>query len=518
MAGPFTVGEIARRLGGTVEGDSERCLSDVRGLQDAGPEHLSFLSNRRYVAKMRTSLAGAVLVDASTMAPEGRTVIRVADPYGAFAAAMVTFHPQTWPEPGVASGAAVHPSATVHATATIEAFAWVGPGAVVGAGSWVEAGVRVGAGSIVGSGCRLMANSVVCDGCVLGERVWLNPGAVVGSEGFGFAPTAQGNIKIPQVGRAVIEDDVELGANTCVDRAAMSETRIGRGSKLDNLVQVGHAAQIGEHALMVAYSGVAGSSRLGSRVTLAAKAAVLGHIELGDGVQVGVSSVVHSSIDAGEKVTGVPAIPHRKWLRSASSFGELPELLKTVRRLQERIAVLEGALEPTPPAKKNPADKTEALMSSSTEIPAEPPAEIDIQGILKLLPHRYPFLMIDRVLEVEAGVRAVGVKCVTANEPHFQGHFPDHPIMPGVLLSEAFAQLAGVIAMTAHPDFSGKAVYLIGLDKVRFRKPVLPGDRVLITCEKLFERRGVWKFSARAEVEGVRVADGQVMATVADKP
>ena len=337
---------------------------------------------------------------------------------------------------------------------------------------------------------------------------------MVGSEGFGFAPTASGNIKIPQVGRAVIEDDVELGANTCVDRAAMSETRIGRGSKLDNLVQVGHAAQIGEHALMVAYSGVAGSSRLGNRVTLAAKAAVLGHIELGDGVQVGVASAVHSSVGAGEKVTGVPAIPHRRWLRSASSFGELPELLKTVRRLQERIAVLEEAQESTPPAKKNTADKTEALMSSSTETPAE----LDIQGILKLLPHRYPFLMIDRVLEVEAGVRAVGVKCVTANEPHFQGHFPDHPIMPGVLLSEAFAQLAGVIAMTAHPDFSGKAVYLIGLDKVRFRKPVLPGDRVVITCEKLFERRGVWKFSALAEVEGVRVADGQVMATVADKP
>ena len=144
--------------------------------------------------------------------------------------------------------------------------------------------------------------------------------------------------------------------------------------------------------------------------------------------------------------------------------------------------------------------------------------DINIQDILKLLPHRYPFLMIDRVLEVEPGVRAVGIKCVTANEPQFQGHFPEHPIMPGVLLTEAFAQLAGVIAMTAHPDFTDKVVYLMGLDKVRFRKPVIPGDRVVITCEKLFERRGVWKFAARAEVEGVKVADGEVMATVADKP
>ena len=512
MAGPFTVGELAQRLGGVVDGDPERLLTGVCGLEDASEAHLSFLSNRRYVVKMRQSAAGAVLVDAQTVVPPGRTVIRCPDPYGAFAAAMALFHPQPWPDPGVDARACVHPAATVEASATVEAFAWVGPGAVVGAGSWVEAGVRVGAGATVGSGCRLMANSVVCDGCVLGDRVWLNPGAVVGSEGFGFAPTAAGNIKIPQAGRAVLEDDVELGANTCIDRGAMSETRVGRGSKLDNLVQVGHAAQIGQHALMVAYSGVAGSSRLGNRVTLAAKAAVLGHIELGDGVQVGVSSAVHSSVPAGGKVTGVPAIDHRKWLRSAAGFSELPELLKTVRRLQQRIETLEAGLaKPAPPDTPATTARTEVTPMSETR-------DITTQGIMKLLPHRYPFLMIDRVLEVEPGVRAVGVKCVTANEPQFQGHFPEHPIMPGVLLTEAFAQLAGVIAMTAHPDFSGKAVYLMGLDKVRFRKPVVPGDRVVITCEKLFERRGVWKFAARAEVEGVKVADGEVMATVADKP
>ena len=509
MAGPFTVGELAQHLSGVVEGDADRCLIDVRGLAEAGPEHLSFLSNRGYVSKLEASKAGAVLVDAQTVVAVGRTVIRCADPYGAFAAAMTLFHPQPWPEPGVASGSAVDPSASVDATATIEAFAWIGPGARVGANTWIEAGVRIGAGATVGSGCRLMANSVVCDGCVLGDRVWLNPGAVVGSEGFGFAPTAAGNIKIPQVGRAVLEDDVELGANTCVDRAAMSETRIGQGTKTDNFVQVGHAAQIGRHGLMVAYSGVAGSSRLGDRVVLAAKSAVLGHISLGDGAQVGVASAVHSDVPAGGKVTGVPAINHRRWLRAAAGFSQLPDLLKTVRRLVRRVDVLEDEL-----AHEPPADRSGETMGT-TEMKT---TDINIQDILKLLPHRYPFLMIDRVLEVEPGVRAVGIKCVTANEPQFQGHFPEHPIMPGVLLTEAFAQLAGVIAMTAHPDFTDKVVYLMGLDKVRFRKPVIPGDRVVITCEKLFERRGVWKFAARAEVEGVKVADGEVMATVADKP
>ena len=142
---------------------------------------------------------------------------------------------------------------------------------------------------------------------------------------------------------------------------------------------------------------------------------------------------------------------------------------------------------------------------------------IDIDEILTLLPHRYPFLMIDRVVEIEPGVRAVGIKCVTVNEPQFQGHFPAQPIFPGVLICEAFAQLAGVIALSAHPNFAGKAVFLLGLDKVRFRKPVRPGDQMIITCEKQAESRGIWRFSARAEVDGNKVADGGVMATVADR-
>ena len=143
---------------------------------------------------------------------------------------------------------------------------------------------------------------------------------------------------------------------------------------------------------------------------------------------------------------------------------------------------------------------------------------IAIDEILRLLPHRYPFLMVDRVVEVEPGRRAVGIKCVTVNEPHFQGHFPEQPIMPGVLIAEAFAQMAGIVALSAHPDYAGKAVYLVGLDKMRFRRPVAPGDRLVLTCEKLLEKRSIWKFAARAEVDGVLVAEGEIIATVADHP
>lgn len=346
MADPgagWTVGRLADALGGTVEGDATLPLVGVATISGAGPEHVSFLANRRYAAAFRSSAAGCVLVGLDEPTPDGGTVIRVRDPYAAFAVALGCFHPQRRPGPRVDPRAHVADDAVVDG-ATIEAFAWVGPGAVVGSGTWVETGAVVGAGAVVGRDARLMPHSVVCEGCVLGDRVWLNPGAVVGGEGFGFAPTAEGNIKIPQVGRAVVEDDVELGSNACVDRAALGETIVRRGAKLDNLTQVGHAAEIGEHTLMVAYSGVAGSAKLGRRVALGARGTVLGHIEVGDGVQVGVGGVLHRSVPAGQRVSGVPAIPHKAWLRAASSFKDLPELVRELRRLTARVAELEARL------------------------------------------------------------------------------------------------------------------------------------------------------------------------------
>lgn len=341
--GRWTVGQLAEAIGGTVEGDGSLPVHGVATLTDAGPNHLSFLANRRYAEAFRESAAGCVLVSPEEWVPPGRTVIRVPDPYVAFAVALRTFHPETRPAPGVDPRAHVAVDAVVDG-ATVEAFAWVGSGAVVGPGTWVEAGAVVGPGAMVGRDARLMPHSVVCAGCVLGDRVWLNPGAVVGGEGFGFAPSAEGNRKIPQVGRAVVEDDVELGANACVDRGAMGDTVVRRGAKLDNLTQVGHGAEVGAHSLMVAYSGVAGSARLGSRVALGARGTVLGHIELGDGVQVGVGSVVHRGVPAGQQVSGVPAIPHRSWLRASATVKELPELVREVRRLAARVAELEARL------------------------------------------------------------------------------------------------------------------------------------------------------------------------------
>ena len=325
--------DLAAAVGGEVEGDPTLEVCGVAGLEEAGPDQLSFLANRKYVASFRRSRAGAVLVSPTEAAP-GRTLVRCRDPYLAFAKALALFHPPPRPPPGV------HPLAMVEGAvegATILPFAYVGPGAVVGPGTVVQPHVYVGPGARVGRDCLLMAGSVVMDGCVVGDRVVLNPGAVVGGEGFGFVPTAAGLVKIPQTGRAVLGDDVEIGANSCVDRAAMGDTTVGTGSKFDNLVQIGHGAEIGAHNVLVAYSAVAGSTRTGTGVTMAARTLLLGHLEIGDGVTVGAMSMVTGDVPAGEKRTGSPAIEHREWLRYAAAARELPELLKRVAALEKKL-------------------------------------------------------------------------------------------------------------------------------------------------------------------------------------
>ncbi|MFN7142818.1 MAG: UDP-3-O-(3-hydroxymyristoyl)glucosamine N-acyltransferase [Myxococcota bacterium] len=344
MAGR-TVAEIAAFVGGTVEGDATRAILAVRGLEDAGPGDVSFLANRRYARLLVETRAGCVLVGKGDKA-HGHTVVRCDDPYLAFARVLRLFHPAERPAPGV------HPNAVVEGVAdgaTVMAFAYVGPGAVVGEGTVVYPGAYVGAGATVGRDCTLMANCVVADGCVVGDRVWLNPGAVVGGEGFGFVPTRDGLVKIPQTGRAVVHDDVEIGSNSCVDRAAMGDTEVGRGAKLDNLVQVGHAAVVGPDSLMVAYSGVAGSTRMGRGVVLAARATVLGHLDVADGTQVAALGMLTEDTTPGERRSGIPAIEHRRWLRVAAALPELPELLATVRRLEAEVERLRAERPKDPP-------------------------------------------------------------------------------------------------------------------------------------------------------------------------
>ena len=343
----FTLAELAARVGGEVEGDGSLHIERVRGLEDAGPGDLSFFANRKYRGAFEASRAAAVIVGRDEVVPPGRTVVRAANAYLAFAKASTAFHPPPEAVPELAGEAVVHPSARVHPSAQVMPLAFVAGGAEVGARTILYPGVFVGAGARVGDDSILYPNAVVREGCLVGHRCILQPGCVVGSDGFGFAFDMEGeggsgprHYKVPQAGIAVIEDDVELGANTCVDRATLGRTVVGRGTKLDNLIQIAHNVQVGPLCLMAAQTGIAGSTRIGMGAGFGGQSGAIGHLDIGDGVKVGAQSGVLADIPAGETYTGYPAVPQAEWLRSATALRRLPELLKRVRELEKEIARL----------------------------------------------------------------------------------------------------------------------------------------------------------------------------------
>ncbi len=338
---PITTGWIGALVGARVEGPSDRVICGVAPLERATPSDLSFCrGGPRWAERLANTRAGAVLVH-DLPVPAGVVALRVADPRLAYAHAAAALVPLEWPKPGIDGRSAIAPDASVHATATIEAFAVVEAGAVIGAESWIMAHAYVGRGASLGQRCRLMPHAVVMDRCKLGDRVWLKPGAVVGADGFGHVQGPEGVVRVPQLGIAVLEDDVEVGANACVDRAALDETRIGRGSRLDNLVQIAHGVHVGAQCLIAAFAGVAGGARLGDRVVMAGRTAVVDGIEVGDGaVFAGLASAA-KNVPKGAKIGGSPARSYRRWLRESAAVSALPELVRTVARhsrlLGERV-------------------------------------------------------------------------------------------------------------------------------------------------------------------------------------
>jgi UDP-3-O-[3-hydroxymyristoyl] glucosamine N-acyltransferase len=346
----FSLRELAERVGGAVEGDGALVIARVMPLEEAGPSDLSFFANKRYRRAFEASRAGAVLVQPEEAVPAGRAVLRVKNAYLAFAKVATLFHPPTLAVPFASEQAFIHRTARVDPSAELMPFVFVGADAVVGPRCILYPGAYVGEGARLGAECVLWPNAVVRDRCVLGERVVLEPGCVVGSDGFGFAFDPEGeagsgprHYKVPQTGTVVVEDDVELGANACVDRATLGVTRIGRGAKIDNLVQVAHNVEIGPLSVIVSQVGISGSSKLGAGVVAAGQVGIVGHVEIGDGAKLLAQSGITNDVPAGEMMLGSPARTRGLALRIEATLSRLPELAKRVRDLEKKLAELEAA-------------------------------------------------------------------------------------------------------------------------------------------------------------------------------
>jgi UDP-3-O-[3-hydroxymyristoyl] glucosamine N-acyltransferase len=338
--------DIARFLDATIEGDPEQEISGVSKIEEAGEGAISFLANPKYSRYLASTRASAVIVG-QTVKVEDRpatlpplSLIRMADPYVGFVRVLAKFHPPTPPlPPGIHPTAVIDPSATLGTDVRIGAHAVIGARCRIGDRTMIAQCAVLGDDVHVGDDAIVYSNVSVREGCRIGSRCILQPGAVIGSDGFGFAPKPDGSYeKIPQMGNVVIEDDVEIGANTTVDRATLGETRIKKGTKLDNLVQVAHNVVIGENTVMAAQSGISGSTRLGKNVMVGGQVGFTGHIEVADGVKVGAQSGVHHSLTTPKGTYfGTPAYPHREAMRIYGSFPHLPELLATVRDLVKRL-------------------------------------------------------------------------------------------------------------------------------------------------------------------------------------
>ena len=336
--------DIASRLGGRLDGNGDIEIRRVAALDDAGAGDLTFFVNPKYAARVRDTHASAIILGeaADVVAPPGVALLRVANPYLAFAQAAEIFAPPPAIATGVHRLASVASTATVAPDAAIAAFVSIGEGARIGARTILFPHVTVGDGAVVGDDCVLHARVSIRERVSLGNRIVIQDGAVIGSDGFGFARTAEGtHHKIPQAGGVVVEDDVEIGANTTIDRPAVGETRIGAGTKIDNLVQVAHGVKLGKGVLLAAQVGIAGSTRLEDNVTLAGQVGVAGHLTIGSGVVATAQTGIPNSVEAGKMISGYPAIENRDWLKSSAVFRRLPELKKAVADLQRRLDELE---------------------------------------------------------------------------------------------------------------------------------------------------------------------------------
>ena len=333
----FTAKQIAAFIGGEIVGDENATVCTFAKIEEGMPGALSFLANPKYTSYIYDTQSSIVLVNKDFIAeqPVKATLIKTANAYESLAKLMALYESMKPKKTGISPMASVAESATIGQDVYIGPFVHIGEKAVIGAGTIIEANTSVGDNATVGSNCILYNGVSIYHDCKVGNRCILHAGSVVGSDGFGFAPGANGYEKIPQIGIAILEDDVEIGANTCIDRATMGATIIKRGVKLDNMVQVAHNVVIDEHTVMAAQCGIAGSTKVGSWCMVGGQTGISGHIQIGNQVKVGGHSAISNSVKDGKAVMGYPAFDHGQFARATVIFKKLPEMYREMEALKK---------------------------------------------------------------------------------------------------------------------------------------------------------------------------------------
>jgi UDP-3-O-[3-hydroxymyristoyl] glucosamine N-acyltransferase len=342
MAGQ-TLGQIQQTLGGELRGDGSVTLRRAASLTGAGPDGLSFVLDRKYLPALERSQAGAVIIPTSLTGSVTRPCIVADNPHAYFARAAALLHPPPHSAAGIHPSAEVHPETRIDPTASVGPHATIGRGASIGPDSVIGAGTSLGENVEVGAGCHLFDRVVVYHGCRLGDRVLVHSGAVIGADGFGYALEGERWLKVPQLGRVLIGNDVEIGACTTIDRGALDDTVIEDGVKLDNLIMVAHNVRIGAHTAIAACVGIAGSTRIGSRCTIGGAAMIGGHLEIADDVHIGAATAVAKSIGRAGAYAGVmPMEEHRNWLKNAAHLRHLDDMARRIRELERRLGRTES--------------------------------------------------------------------------------------------------------------------------------------------------------------------------------
>lgn len=337
--------EIAQKIGGVLEGSGDVEIAGLAGLHDAGPNDITFLANSKYASAVETTNAGAVLLGKDWEGSAPCTLVRVDDPDAAFAETAKLFAPpEIKYDPGVHETATISEEAELGENVSIGPYCVVCKGARIGSGTVLVANVYVGESTVIGSECLVYSNVTMRERCRIGDRVIIHPGAVIGSDGFGYVRKGEQWEKIPQVGYVELEDDVEIGSNVTIDRGRFGRTLVAKGAKIDNLVMIAHNVVVGENTAMAAQVGISGSTRIGRNVQLGGQAGLAGHLSVGDNSAVGAQGGVTKDVPPATYVTGYPAMPHKKAAKLHASMMRLPALKERIAELESKVLELEERL------------------------------------------------------------------------------------------------------------------------------------------------------------------------------